>query len=53
MVQAYRQQGVDFLLRVFEDPSILEDITGITEMLQRTPEDLLVELEDEEEEEQG
>ena len=32
MVDAYRRQGDAFLLRAFNEPSYLEELTGLAEM---------------------
>ncbi|KAJ7558577.1 hypothetical protein O6H91_04G046800 [Diphasiastrum complanatum] len=36
VVQEYRLQGVDFILKVLNEPNYLEDLTGLTEMLLAT-----------------
>ncbi|XP_061186447.1 ubiquitin-like modifier-activating enzyme ATG7 [Saccostrea echinata] len=36
VIQQYRKDGFDFLRRAFNDPSYLEDLTGLTQMHQET-----------------
>ena len=36
VVQSYEEEGFSFLLRVFNEPNYLEDLTGLTEMHQQT-----------------
>lgn len=32
-MDVYRRDGFDFLLKVFNDPNYLEDVTGLTELM--------------------
>lgn len=36
MIEQFRRDGFDFLRRAFNDPSYLEDLTGLTQMHQET-----------------
>lgn len=47
----YKKEGFDFLLKVFNDSSYLEDITGLKELkteLDETEADFVTELDDNE-----
>ena len=35
-MEGYRAGGFDFLLQAFNEPSFLEDLTGLTQMHQET-----------------
>ena len=48
----YKKEGFDFLIKVFNDPTYLEDITGLKELktaLDETEGDFVTELSDNEE----
>ncbi|CAF0732532.1 unnamed protein product [Brachionus calyciflorus] len=52
IIQMYKKDGFDFLLKVFNDPTYLEDITGLKELktaLDQTETDFVTELSDSEE----
>jgi len=50
VVEEYRAKGFAFLLEVFNNPSYLEDLTGLTELKQAT-QDISIEWEVDDEEE--
>lgn len=50
VVSAYREEGFEFLLKVFNTPSYLEDITGLSALQQCTDDSQIWELSDSEEE---
>ena len=36
MIEAYKTEGFSFLIKAFNDPSYLEDLTGLTELHAQT-----------------
>ena len=50
MIDKYRQEGFNFLLQVFNDSSILEDITGLKKFHQFDESDIFAFDSDQEEE---
>lgn len=49
VVQQYESSGFDFLLKAFNEPHFLEDLTGLTQMHQETAEAEVWDFDDEEE----
>jgi ubiquitin-like modifier-activating enzyme ATG7 len=45
VIQEYRDKGSEFLINAFNNPSYLEDLTGLTQMKQQTT-DLDIEWEE-------
>jgi len=46
VIEKYRNDGFDFLLKVFNDPNHLEEITGLTELMNTISMDEVLELSD-------
>ena len=39
MLSQYREEGFDFLLKVFNSPNYLEDLTGLSQLYAETQDD--------------
>lgn len=48
VLQKYHEDGFDFLLKVFNDPNYLEDVTGLTDLMKNTNLEEVFELSDDE-----
>ena len=44
MIDEYLSRGWDFILRVLNEPQYLEDLTGLTELHQKSYDDVSVEV---------